>query len=372
MISSESSDDELVTARERLNASKNVGKDSRRAARTSSRALIGQKRSSAAPDPPPIEKQPRVDAKGTTGRAYTLSLALPGSILDNAQTKELATYVAGQVARAATIFQVDEIVVFEDALGACPKPPHARGRDACVVLARILQYLETPQYLRRQLFPLHPELADAGLLNPLDAPHHVRAQEWSLYREGVVTTRPRKENDGALIDVGLQRPVAVPQRIQPGVRVTVKLDETVKDGKKKSVTGHLVSCAEPREVLGLYWGYTTRRASSLRHVWTECPFPGGYDVKIGTSERGDVSVDEPTFRVPPFRHALVVVGGVAGIEACVDADETLAVSGEDARTLFDLWLNTCPQQGSRTIRSEEALLISLAALRPHFARNQLP
>ncbi len=33
------------------------------------------------------------------GRDYTVSLALPGSILENAQSPELRTYLAGQIAR---------------------------------------------------------------------------------------------------------------------------------------------------------------------------------------------------------------------------------------------------------------------------------
>lgn len=45
-----------------------------------------------------------------------------------------------------------------------------------------LAYLETPQYLRRQLFTMHPNLKMAGLQNPLDAPHHMRAHEWLPFR----------------------------------------------------------------------------------------------------------------------------------------------------------------------------------------------
>lgn len=35
-------------------------------------------------------------------------------------------------------------------------------------------------------------------------------------------------------------------------------------------------------------------------------------------------------------------------------------------------LNTCPHQGSRTIRTEEAVLISLARLRPFIEQNVAP
>lgn len=48
------------------------------------------------------------------GRSYTVSVALPGSVLDNAQSPELRTYLAGQIARACVVFCVDEIVVFDE------------------------------------------------------------------------------------------------------------------------------------------------------------------------------------------------------------------------------------------------------------------
>ncbi len=43
-------------------------------------------------------------------------------------------------------------------------------------------------------------------------------------------------------------------------------------------------------------------------------------------------------------------------------------SASREQALFDLYLNLCPGQGSRTIRTEEALLVGLAALQPHTRR----
>lgn len=48
------------------------------------------------------------------GRTYTVSLALPGSIIENSQSAELRTYLAGQIARAAAVFNIDEVVVFNE------------------------------------------------------------------------------------------------------------------------------------------------------------------------------------------------------------------------------------------------------------------
>lgn len=39
----------------------------------------------------------------------TVSIAIPGSILDNAQSPELRAYLSGQIARSACIFQIDEV-----------------------------------------------------------------------------------------------------------------------------------------------------------------------------------------------------------------------------------------------------------------------
>ncbi|XP_075375478.1 28S rRNA (uridine-N(3))-methyltransferase isoform X2 [Mycteria americana] len=268
------------------------------------------------------------------GRHYTLSVALPGSILDNAQSLELRTYLAGQIARACAIFCVDEIVVFDE-----------HGEDV--------------KYLRKSFFPKHEDLQFAGLLNPLDSPHHMRVDEDSEYREGVVLDRPTKPGRGSFVNCGMRKEVQIDRQLNAGLRVTVRLEEPQKS-EAKVRKGTVVSSHHPRTVSGLYWGYSVRLASCLSAVFSECPFKEGYNLSIGTSERGS-SVDQAT--LPSFRHALVVFGGLEGLEAGVDVDPNLEVT--DPSVLFDFYLNTCPSQGSRTIRTEEALLISLSALRPH-------
>lgn len=37
---------------------------------------------------------------------------------------------------------------------------------------------------------------------------------------------------------------------------------------------------------------------------------GRYDLTVGTSERGNITVDSPDFALPEYRHALIVFGGV--------------------------------------------------------------
>ncbi|XP_049567687.1 putative methyltransferase C9orf114 homolog isoform X2 [Orcinus orca] len=255
------------------------------------------------------------------GRHYTLSVALPGSILDNAQSPELRTYLAGQIARACTIFCVDEIVVFDE-----------EGQDA--------------KYLRKAFFPKHQDLQFAGLLNPLDSPHHMRQDEESEFREGIVVDRPTRPGQGSFVNCGMKKEVKIDKHLEPGLRVTVRLNQQQLP-ESKTYRGKVVSSQDPRTKAGLYWGYTVRLASCLSAVFAEAPFQDGYDLTIGTSERGS---DVASVQLPNFRHALVVFGGLQGLEAGVDADPNLEVA--EPSVLFDRYVNTCPKQGSRTIRTE--------------------
>ncbi|TQD90294.1 hypothetical protein C1H46_024122 [Malus baccata] len=352
----------------------------------------------------------------------TVSVAVPGSIIDNTQSLELATRLASQIARAATIFRIDErtisgevptkmllqealpswkstwiVVIFDNKSesGSLPEADSDENESGAAFLVRILRYLETPQYLRKALFPKHNSLRYVGMLPPLDAPHHLRKHEWGLFREGV-TLKERPPNlVGTLVDVGLSKNVIVDQVLDPGTRVTVAMGASW--NLDADISRQVVSSSKPREEAGTYWGYKVRYASNITSVMNECPYKGGYDHSIGTSEHGQIinssDLTIPTFRLwlyllwnfslfqsvnlfldahsfrdmeknnmilVPFlfyRHLLIAFGGLAGLEESVEEDANL--KAKNVREVFDLYLNTCPHQGSRTIRTEEAILISL-------------
>lgn len=67
---------------------------------------------------------------------------------------------------------------------------------------------------------------------------------------------------------------------------------------------------------------------------------------------------------------LIVFGGLHGIEAALESDEQLQV--DDASLLFNHYVNVLPNQGSRTIRTEEAVLVALSGLRNKLKANNQP
>lgn len=236
---------------------------------------------------------------------------------------------------------------------------------------------------------MHANLKTAGALPSLDLPHHLRADEWCPYREGVTIDSQGLSSSGTtFVEAGLRIPVSVDADISPLTRVTLKFGSGAeidsKNPKVQEIKAEAVNPVEPREDSGYYWGYNVRRADSLSAVFTECTYEGGYDVTIGTSERG---VDLQSLYSSPsvistsnnegdekngakeevsgkFKHLLVVFGGVAGLEMAVKNDADLQKLGvKDATDVFDHWVNVCPGQGSRTIRTEEAVWIGLMGLR---------
>lgn len=86
-------------------------------------------------------------------------------------------------------------------------------------------------------------------------------------------------------------------------------------------------------------------AKSLSDIFTGSPYEDGYDLTIGTSDRGE-SVHGVERESLKFNHALVVYGGLQGLEAALDSDEKLDV--DEPSLLFDQYLNIAPGQGKQT------------------------
>merc|ERR1719235_159330 len=112
--------------------------------------------------------------------------------------------------------------------------------------------------------------------------------------------------------------------------MTVKIDKESWD-EGSVVIGTPVSPQEPREKHGMFWGYQTRIATSLKAALEETSFAQGYDLIMGTSERG--SAVDTDFSLPKFQHALIVFGGLGGLEEVLE-DDLCGMTERDPSKLF--------------------------------------
>jgi hypothetical protein len=77
-----------------------------------------------------------------------------------------------------------------------------------------------------------------------------------------------------------------------------KMSPMLKGGKDSGVMeGTVVSPTTPHDEEGTFWGYATRLASLINVIFAKCPYEGGYDLRVGTSKRGDISINNLKFRL---------------------------------------------------------------------------
>jgi len=299
----------------------------------------------------------------------TVSVLVPSSLAREAEDKREATRKLGYVARAATIFRADRLLVFPD--------PDGEQRWGGGFVETVLRYAATPPYLRKEAWGRRDELEYAGVLPPL------RATSWTgsgsngsgSLRQGIVTeVGPDRR---VRVNCGMQHPislVAPPERaLDEGERVTVRISS------RRPVRAKIVDEPLP--------GFEVDRADLPAALGRE-----GAGVRIAASRHGEpltvsrlrtlagrVEDDGMTVAFGAPERGLPAILDLA-IEAVGDADAAAdAVAGEtevepesgsdtdidadaDRSAGFDLWLDTIPNQGSETVRTEEAMFATLAPL----------
>jgi predicted SPOUT superfamily RNA methylase MTH1 len=278
-----------------------------------------------------------------------LSIAIPASVISDTPHLREKTAKIGSIARSAAIFRVNEIIVYSD-------NAKVDQRGDLNFIALLLNYLETPQYLRKALFKLDPDLQCAGILPPLRTPHHpvsgkIKHLKVGEYREGIVFA---ERKDGLSVDIGVQQPALLRQKqFSVGERLTLQV---VKVGAQVEVQ------PVSREEVPQYWGYTVRvEKRPLGQIIKSREF----DLTVATARIGDdfmAAADRIGERWANSANVLVAFGAPArGLHEIVEDEHLKLVN------LADFIVNTVPAQGTATVRAEEALLATLAIFNIHFS-----
>ncbi len=271
-----------------------------------------------------------------------VSIAIPASVVSDAPHLREKTSKIGVIGRAAAVFGVEEIIIYKDE----PKKDQKADMD---LIATLLSYMETPQYLRKRLFKLRPELRYAGILPPLRTAHHPLGKSTadlkvSDYREGVTIAKTR---EGILVDIGIEKPALILENQLPiGKRVTVKIT-----GVNKRVTVNLAN----RNEIPHYWGYkVTVWEDSFGKLMKDARFA----LKIATSKYGApfMDVKEKIAEKWSKAEAILVVFGAP----TKGLYEIAKNEGLNLGEIADFVVNTIPEQTTETVRTEEALIASLA------------
>jgi len=277
-------------------------------------------------------------------RTQEFSIAIPASFVSDTPHLREKTFRIGLVGRAAAIFKVNEIIVYPDMLNV------DQARDA-ELLASILSYMETPQYLRKKLFRIRRELRYAGVLPPLRTPHHPlinRLKKLNIgeYREGVVVSSSTR---GSFTDVGVEQPAFIPgKKLPPNTRLTVKITQLQKQ---------FLATLASREEIGTYWGY---KVTISKAPFVQLIKKRNFNLVIATSCKGKLITqvtDAIKEKWKTSKKILIAFGApTQGLY------EIVAQEHKRLEEIVRFIVNTIPYQGTKTVRTEEALYATLAIL----------
>ena len=263
-----------------------------------------------------------------------LSVAIPESALSDDSLKIDKTRKISVLARACSMFKIDTIYVYQDG---------GNNKQDGSLLVMILKYLETPQFLRRRLFPKMNDLKFAGVLQPLKIPSHITPSNQKKIirgdvREGIIVSVKGKK----FVDVGINQLIQFYGQTGVGKRVTVQF----KEGYPKLSVKEIDKTEAPG-----YWGYSVKERANLFSIFSE--WKGSV---IITSRKGKTATKEQISKYTTSDQPVLVAFGSPekGIH------EILGGRMKNVQNAKSL--NFFPNQSTETVRLEEALLGTLAIL----------
>ena len=270
-----------------------------------------------------------------------LSIAIPDSSLKDETKHENKTRKIFQIARAAGIFQIKNIIIYKD------------GREFetdSKLLSMILRYLETPQHFRKRLYPKSGLLQFVGALSPIKMPNQTGTSDAKQVKKGDIREGVIFPKDGKkFIDIGIDHSIPYHGKKQIDKRTIVKIKDTfpnftVYDIEKNQIPN--------------FWSYNVKHGGSLFTLLNDWKGP-----KILTSRKSKKIKDTDIQQILSSKEEVLVVFGTTdkGIH------EMLGKKISNIQN-FKAW-NFFPQQGTETVRLEEAILGCLSIINAYIFKK---
>ena len=263
-----------------------------------------------------------------------LSIAIPDSSLKDEKKHENKTRKIFQIARAAGIFQINNIIIYKD------------GREFendSKLLSTILRYLETPQHFRKRLYPKSGLLQFVGALSPIKMPNQggtpdAKQVKKDDIREGVIFPKDSKK----FIDLGIDYLVPYHGKKDIGKRTIVKIKDTFPNFTVYDIEKNQI----PK-----FWSYNVKHGGNLFSLLSEWKGP-----KILTSRKSKNIKEEDMQKILSSKEEILVVFGTTdkGIHEMLDKKINNIQN-------FKAW-NFFAHQGTETVRLEEAILGCLSII----------
>ena len=278
-------------------------------------------------------------------RRIKLCVVIPISLLSTEQTLYDKTVLLGYLARALAVFRVDEVAVYVDE--GC----YSHDID---IVKHIFNYMLTPPYLRRRIIGRMDILRYTGILPPLNVFTHPETREEirsGVVREGVIL---RIRGKYAKIYIGLSEdliaevPTTLRDSLSEGSRVYVRIT------KARPLRGIIVTDDE------LPW-YAGFKLAVIDSVVALTKYLGRDDELCIVTTKYGCNAGELVNAIVQKREFVKAVKILFG-NPRLDFDELLGPNLDLIRDFIRFKVNTIPLQGTRSVRTVEAIYASLAVI----------
>ncbi|MGC8661175.1 MAG: putative RNA uridine N3 methyltransferase [Nitrososphaeria archaeon] len=260
-----------------------------------------------------------------------IAVCVPDSVLSERPSLLSKTEKVGEIVRAISIFEVKTLYIYHDREDG--------SLHDMELFETLVKYLLTPPYLRKFAFPMNNELKYVGLLPPINIPSHIVEKEDNL-RYGMVI----RSGNEMYVETGIGKRVRLTgyKNAKNGEIIPLKL---VRVGSEvaavmhnfKGYSGPKVKMIPDFNVFidSMDYDnstvlYTSREGEPIGRIWEDLArkmkTTGNAVLLFGSPKRGFEDMLDQSYRKKGF------------------------------------WVNVAEGQAVRTIRTEEAVLISLGLI----------
>jgi len=263
-----------------------------------------------------------------------LSIAIPDSSLLDESTILNKTKKISTMARTCAIFKVNQIFIYQDG---------KQNKNDSTLLSTSLKYLETPQYFRKEIFPKTQLLKYAGVLQPLNILSHLTTSNQKMIKTGdirdalIINYKGKK-----FLDIGINKYIQYFGKMKSGTRISIQI---------KTIQPELTAKEISRDSIKDYWGYNVKERSNLLSILST--WKGKI---ILTSKKGkNFSRLDAKKITEPNEPILVVFGTTNKGVYDILGSNIKKIQNADVFNFF-------PNQGTQTVRLEEAILGTLSII----------
>ena len=271
-----------------------------------------------------------------------LSIAIPDSSLSDEKTLENKTRKISFIARACGIFRINDIIIYRDG---------KNHESDSKLFVTILRYLETPQYFRRNVFGKTNLLKFAGVLPPLKIPNQIgtsnpKELKKNDIREGIVVRVKGQKG----VDIGVNQVINYHSKYDVGKRIIVQIKSTFPNLSVKEISKN--------EIMG-YWSYNVKQTGNLFSVLSKWD-----GIKLLTSRKARYLNQSHITELKKSEKPVLVVFGSTN-KGLHDILGKKINNLQNSRSV-----NFFPDQGTETVRIEEAILGCLSILNSSIFSNK--